>query len=160
MAGAVPKMVSVVNRTLKPLDAMFDGQPLVLLPGYKRNDEGAIVGAGPGDAVLVNQLPYFAAELAKRQLPNMGTEDPENPREFESLIGVIEWNDDIDYLEPSDADERIDRDLLDDEAQTAKKIRTSAGRKAAKLAKRGKGGRRFSDEKLRNPTGIRANYEG
>lgn len=160
MAGAVPRMVQAVNRTTGSLDAMFDGQPVILLAGYKRGAEGKIVGAGPGESVLTNPLPYFAAEMVKRQNPLMGTEDPTNPREFESLVGIVEWDDDIEHIEQSDATERLDRELLDDEAQTAKQIRTSAGKKADKIKKRGKGGRRFTDDRLKNPGGIRADYEG
>lgn len=157
-------MVNAVNRTTGPLDAMFDGQPVVLVPGYKLVDdpekEGKqkVVGAGPGESVVTNALPYFAAEMVKRQNPLMGSEDPENPREFESLVGIMEWGDDITHLEQSDKMERIDREMLDDEAQTARAIRTSSGRKADKLKKRGKGGRRFTDPQLKNPQGIRGEY--
>lgn len=161
MAGVIPKMVSVVNRTTSPLDAMFDGQPIVVPPGYKAVTEGEgkdaktrIVGNGPADTVLSYALPMFAAEMVKRQNPRLGTEDPTNPADFESLIGVIEWDDEIDHIEQSDAQERMDRSLLDDEAQSATTIRKRSA------TKRKKGGRRHSDPKLKAPMGTRADYEG
>ncbi len=161
MAGQIPRMVTAVNRTTSPLDAMFDGQPVVLVAGYVREGEdanAAIVGAGPGGSVRGNPLPYFAAEMVKRQNPRMGTEDPTDPRDFESLVGILEWDDDVSHIEQSAAVERLDRELLDDEAQTAKSIRTSSGRKLEKARKRGQGGRFASDARLKNPIGIRANY--
>jgi len=90
--------------------------------------------------------------MVKRQNPVMGTEDPEAPASFESLIGVVEWGDPVDHIEQSDAEERLDRELLDDEAQTARPIR----RRGAINKKRG--GRRYSDNNLKNPTGIKGEY--
>jgi len=164
---AIPKMVSAVNRTLKPLDAMYDGQPVVLVPGYLQIDEEKdgkptgrkqVIGAGPGGAVKVNPLPYFAAEMVKRQNPIMGTEDPENPRDFESLIGIVEWGDDIDYCEQSSAEERLDRSLMDDTAQKAVNVMTRSGRKAKRLKKKRRGLKNMVDESLKSPMGIRADY--
>lgn len=155
MAGQIPRMVNAVNRTTGPLDAMFDGQPVVLIAGYEMKD-GEAVGAGPGGSVAVNPLPYFAAEMVKRQNPRMGTEDPTDPRDFESLVGIIEWKDDISHIEQSESLERLDRELMDDEAQTAKVIRTTSGKKRDKLRRKGKGGRAFTDSRLKNPMGIRA----
>lgn len=160
MAGvAFQRMVSLVNRTTKPVDAMFNGQPVVIPPGYKLAEDEKIVGAGRDGAPLSFSVPYFAAEMCKRQNPVMGTEDPTNPAEFESLLGVIEWNDPIDHIEQSDAPERLDRELLDEEAQEAKPIKTAAGRRMAKLKKRGKGGRAFSDTRLKAPMGTKAAYD-
>lgn len=156
MAGAIQKMVSAVNRTTEPVDGMFDGQPVVLLPGYEIVD-GKVVGAGPSGTVRSNPLPYFAAEMIKRQNPVMGTEDPLDPRDFESLIGIVEWDDPIDHLEQSDAIERLDRELMSEEAQTATPMLTAAGRKSKKKTR---GGRRYSDTRLKNPLAIRADYEG
>lgn len=163
MAGVMPRIVNAVNRTTGPLDAMFDGQPVVIPAGYKLvGEEGqqTVVGAGPGGEPLTYPLPYFAAEMVKRQNPQMGTEDPGNPRDFECLIGIKEWEDDISPLEQSDAIERLDRGLMDDEAQGARPKETSMGRKMARDKKNKRGGRTFSDANLRNPMGIRANYEG
>ena len=157
--AVIPRMVTAVNRTTGPLDAMFDGQPVVIPAGYavvekdvdgKKRQE--IVGTGPGGAPKGLPLPYFAAEMVKRQNPVMGTEDPEAPNVFDSLVGILEWGDDISHIEQSDALERIDRELLDDEAQSARPIRRGS--------KRGlkKGGRRYSNQQLKNPGGIRADY--
>lgn len=154
MAGVIPRLVNAVNRSTEPLDAMFDGQPVVLLPGYakvEKDGKTIIVGAGPGEAVVSTPLPYFAAEMVKRQNPVMGTEDPESPGDFESLIGIIEWGDDISHIEQSDAEERLDRSLLDDVAQKAKTVRKRS-------KKRGRGGRRYSDARLKNPNAIKGEY--
>lgn len=152
MAGAMPRLVSVVNRSTKPIDGMFDGQPVILKPGYKveldEKKKPSIVGAGPGGAAFSDSLPYFAAELLKRQNPVMGTEDPEAPNVFDSLVGIVEWGDDISHLEQSKAIERLDRELLDDSAQTARPL--SRGRANNKRA-----ARRFSDARLKS-IGIRA----
>lgn len=159
---AIPKMVQAVNRTLGPLDAMYDGQPVVLLSGYVEDydEKGkkSIIGAGPAGSVRTNPLPYFAAEMVKRQNPVMGTEDPENPKDFESLVGIVEWGDDIDHIEQSAAEERLDRGLMDDTAQTAKNIMTSAGRKSKRGKRKKRGGKFMTDENLRSPMGIRADY--
>lgn len=160
MAGVMPRIVNAVNRTTLPLDAMFDGQPVVIPAGYKIAEDGSVVGTGPGGEPLTFPLPYFAAEMVKRQNPQMGTEDPGNPRDFECLIGIKEWDDDISHIEQSDAIERLDRELMDDEAQTAKPRETSMGRKRARDKKKKRGGRAHTDANLRNPMGIRANYEG
>jgi hypothetical protein len=165
--AVIPRMVTCVNRTTRPLDAMFDGQPVVIPAGYKvleeTDDKGKVtkrvIGAGPNESVLTYALPYFAAEMVKRQNPMMGTEDPSNPADFESLIAIVEWKDDVDHIEQSDAVERLDRDMLDDEAQTAKPLQTAAGRRMAKLKKRGKGGRSFTDPRLKAPMGLKANYD-
>lgn len=154
MANAIPKMVNVVNRTTAPLDGMFDGQPVVLVPGYKKGPDGAIEGAGMGGTVAVNPLPYWAAEKIKAQNPIMGTEDPEVANDCDFLVGVEEWGDDISHCEQSDAIERLDREMMDDEAKTGKAIRTRSGNKAKKR----RGGRRYSDTRLKNPGGIRADY--
>lgn len=157
MAGAIPKMVNVVNRTTSPIDGMFDGQPIILMPGYLvateevegKKPKQVVIGAGPGGAVVSTPLPYFAAELLKRQNPVMGTEDPEAPNVFDSLVGVVEWGDDVSHVEQSAALERMDRELLDDDAQKA--TPTSRAR-----ANKKRGARRFTDNRLKSPMGIRA----
>lgn len=163
MAGAIPRVVNAVNRSTVPLDAMFDGQPVVIPAGYKVVDaEGVsrIIGAGRDGEPLTYPLPYFAAEMVKRQNPIMGTEDPTSPRDFESLIAIVEWDDDVSHVEQSDAIERLDREMMDEAAQEAKPTETAQGRRAAKNKKRKKGGRAHTDTRVRNPMGIRADYEG
>lgn len=135
----VTKIVHVVNRSLEPLEVMDDGIPWPIRPGYKAEPQldakgepvidpetgepaVKIVGAGPGGEVLMEPLPYFAAERAKRQNPIMGTEDPYQANSFETLIAVPDWGDDYSYKPQSDAIERLDRSQLPEEAQVAKVI--------------------------------------
>jgi hypothetical protein len=96
--------------------------------------------------------------MVKRQNPVMGTEDPENPRDFESLVGIIEWGDDIDHKEQSAVEERLDRELMNDTAQTAKNVMTNSGRKSARAKKKRRGAKNMVDERLKAPMGIRAEY--
>jgi hypothetical protein len=154
VSEAMPVYVELVNRTSEPIDAMFNGRPLVLKPGYElrpgaAGEEPILFPLGRDGKPATNMIEYFAAEMAKRQNPIMGTEDPESPATFESLLGVEAWGDDISYVEQSDKTERIDRSLLDDEAQKAISIRNRVGR-------RKRGGRKYTDMRLRNPAGIRA----
>lgn len=146
MAGQ--KIIHVVNRTTDPLEVMDDGVPWPIRPGYalreKRNAAGEIekdddgnpiievVGASDG-RVAMEPLPFFAAERAKRQNPQMGTEDPLNPNSFVSKIAVPDWGEDYSYLPPTDAIERLDRSLMDSEAQSAVVI---PGRGAPRLQNR------------------------
>jgi len=137
--ATMARIVHVVNRTLGPLEVMDDGIPWPIRPGYKQElvpaEEGGdgaqtrIVGAGPGGTVLMEPLPFFAAERAKRQNPQMGTEDPMNPSDFVSLIAVPEWGEPYDYLEPSDAIERLDREQLPEELQNIQVVAARGGRK-------------------------------
>jgi len=152
MGYAVPKMCALVNRTTSPIDGTFDGQPLVIPPGYL-NVEGKITGAGPNGTPFGFQLPEYAAEMVKRQNPIMGTEDPENMRDVEYLLGVEAWGDDISHVEQSDSEERFDRELMGDEARGARKVSTGNARRKKK-----KGRGRLIDERLRNPAGIKADY--
>lgn len=148
---AVPTMVAIVNRTTKPLNATFNGQPICIPAGYGELN-GEIVPAGADGAPLSVMLPENAAEMVKRQNVLMGSEDPENPRDVEYLIGVEAWGDSIDHLEQSDAIERLDRSLMDDDAQGAVVSRNQHTRKLAdKKRRRG----RFTDERNYNPAGIR-----
>jgi hypothetical protein len=104
-------IVTVVNRTSKPVEGIFDGQPMVIPPHGRK-------------AMLSN-----AAELVKRQNPVMGSEDPTDPRSADYLLGVEEWGDDISPLEQSDAVERFDRSLVTDpQGQKAKPMDLHAKR--------------------------------
>jgi len=144
MAG-FGRIAHVVNRSLEILEVTDDGIPWPIRPGYKAepaldaagdpvlDEEGRavvnIVGAGPGGTVYMEPLPYFAAERAKRQNPVMGTEDPYNPSDFQSLIAVPEWGDDYSPIQQSDAIERLDRSLLPDDMQKVTVIAARGGRK-------------------------------
>ena len=93
MTGEVLK---VVNRTTGPLTVAFDGRSFILVPGENYVD-AAIVGH------------------ARRQHLIMGTEDPSNPLDFESLIGVPSRGDDCSPAKQSKKLEALDRRLLPDE---------------------------------------------
>lgn len=114
---AVMQIVHVVNRTTVPLDVMDDGVPFVIRPGYKRLASGEIVGAAPDGSVLLEPLPYFAAERAKRQNPIMGTGDPYDGRSFLSLVAVPAWGDEFGHVEQSGAIELLDRSKLPEDRQ-------------------------------------------
>lgn len=174
------RIVHVVNRSFDVLEVMDDGVPWPIRPGYKRverldestgeqakDEEGNLlwdcIGAGPGGTVFMEPLPYFAAERAKRQNPVMGTEDPLNPAAFETLIAVPDWGDDYSPLVQSESIERLDRSLMDVDAQKAVVIPGRGARKVVK--KRGSDGRFIASvpgaramvrgEQFENPTGIR-----
>lgn len=97
-------IVTLVNRTSKPLEGCFDGQRYVLGPHGQK-------------AMMAN-----AAEQMKRQNPLMGSEDPTDPRSPTFLAGIKEWDDDISSLEQSDAIERFDRSLTDGEGPKARPL--------------------------------------
>lgn len=178
----VQKIIHVVNRTLEDLEVMDDGIPWTIKPGYKlapkvENGEPVlekdpentsekrqvmeVVGAGPGGTVALTPLPYFAAERAKRQNPVMGTEDPLNPNDYQTLIAVPEWGEDYSFLQQSEAIERLDRTMLSDEAQTATVVQARGGRR--KITKRRKGGKAKTfisvggeaAARMENPSGLR-----
>lgn len=81
--------VTVVNRSSKPLEAIWDGVRYQIPVGE-------------------SSLPERIAEVARRQNPQMGTEDPYSMR-VTSLIAIKEQGDDIFPLEQSKSIERLDR---------------------------------------------------
>jgi hypothetical protein len=87
-------LVTVVNRTSKPLEFIFDGRAYILKPGDNPGIYESLAGH------------------AKGKFPAMGSEDPYEPTSFICLIGVKEWGDDISPLEQTDAIERMDRSKL------------------------------------------------
>ena len=101
--------VTLVNRVKRPLTITFDGQTQVVPP------------------LGTLSVPPIVADRAVNQHPVMGTEDPYNPRSFESLLGVKEWpNSNCEPLErESEAIERIDRSMLPPDVQqtTVRKAR-------------------------------------
>lgn len=175
MGIAVPKMSAIVNRTTRPIDGMFNGQPLVIPPGYRvkktpqmkivKGKDGEpdtetpvlkagepqftveVIGAGPNGVPLAVLLPDYAAEMVKRQNVVMGTEDPENFRDVEYLIGCEAWGDNIGHVEQTDAAERFDRSLMSDEAQQAKITGSVRQRRGQR--------NKFTDTRNYNPAGIR-----
>lgn len=145
-----PRFVRIVNRTTKELFCMDDGMPEVIAPGYKAvpvlDEKGKpktqkvkgqtlpvveIVGANPDGTPFAQVVEYYAAERYKRQHPIMGTANPNSvdARDTDYLLGVLEWDDDIEHQEQSDSVELIDRSMLDDDKQVVKVLRL-AGRKA------------------------------
>jgi hypothetical protein len=184
---AYQRIIHVVNRTTEPLECMDNGVPWTIKPGYKReqrvipvkkgsNAAGdiiveemteVIVGAGPGDTVYMEPLPYFVAERAKRQNPVMGTLDALNPNIFDSLIGVPDWQDDITPCEQSEAIELLDRETLGDRAKGAVVLVPRGAKKAPKMTKRERKlwqkriGQRQAivQQDLRNPAGIKVAYD-
>lgn len=99
-------------------------------------------------------LPDYAGEMVKRQNVLMGSEDPENPRDVEYLLGCEAWGDDISHLEQSDAVERLDRSLMADDAQAAI---IGRNRHSAKITNKSQRRGRFTDERNYNPAGIKGN---
>lgn len=95
MIGQTLDMVDIGNRTSGPLSVTYDGKTWVL-PPYPH----------------VVQVPRIVADVACRQHPRMGTEDPYNPRKYELLVYVREWNHDETPVEQSQSLERLDRSLL------------------------------------------------
>lgn len=115
----------VVNRTTKPLNFTWDGQPGELPPGYKVVENG-VVPAGRDGQVVVTHLPVLVAEMARRQNVVKGTENPFDLHDVQYLVGVAVRDENtgvlsvapnwplnsIDYREQSDAIERLDRSML------------------------------------------------
>ncbi len=93
--------VTLINRTSKPLRAMFDGQRFAFKPG-----------PNPG-------VPIVVVQFAKDQNPVMGTQDRYEYEGSQYLVGVAEWGDDVSPIEQSDAIERLDRSSIEDEGKTA-----------------------------------------
>lgn len=182
---AKTRIVHIVNRTTEPLDCMYDGVPDIVPPGYKevlvdaeKPELGStFIGAGHDAEPLAYPVEYFAAEAYKRQHPRMGTQDPGSvdARDTEYLLGVEAWGDDIGHIEQTEALELIDRTMLPAHRQNAQQVDFSTGRhnrvsakerkeqrkKRSKLKAQGQANRRkkYTDQKLMNPTGMRANYD-
>lgn len=73
--------IAVVNRTCRSLNVRFDGQDIELEPNY--TDSGERIEG------VVNTIPEQAIPYALAQNPVMGSEHPQNPSDFRSLIGVV-----------------------------------------------------------------------
>jgi hypothetical protein len=87
--------VEIGNRTSKTLSVTYDGKQWVLPP-----------------FPATVKVPRIVADVACRQHPRMGTEDPYNPHKFELLVYVKEWKQPDTAIEQTDKLERINRDLL------------------------------------------------
>ena len=152
---------------------MFDGVPVVVPAGYKNigtAEEPKIIGAGRDGDPEIYICELHAAEAYKRQHPLMGSEDPNSTdmNDTEFLLGVAAWGDDIDPLEQSDAIERIDRSLLPEDRQNISVRQISGARrivdkdnkkkKKAALVTRNKRRAAYVIQEMKNPMGIKANY--
>lgn len=100
------EFTQIVNRTKGPLTVVYDGRHYDLKPG-------------------TNTVPTFLVGPAKRQHRVMGTEDPSNPLDFETLVGCPEMGDDCSPKEQSKKIEALDRSLMVDESRRkAKPVKT------------------------------------
>ncbi len=97
--------IEIGNRTSKALSVTYDGKQWVL-PPYPTK-------------VMV---PRIVADVACRQHPRMGTEDPYNPRAYDLLVYVPSWKHDDTPIEQSAAVERIDRSMLPKDRHVAELI--------------------------------------
>ena len=85
------EFVNVVNRSKSELTVTFDGRSFVLQPGK-------------------NTIDACMAGHARRQHRIMGTEDPSNPLDFDSLVALP--GDDDSPAEQSNKIEAMDRRLM------------------------------------------------
>lgn len=112
MADYAFDTVEIGNRTKRPLTIHFDGKSFVLPP-----------------FPAVKELPKIVADRALQQHVIMGTEDPNNPKVFESLVFVKGWKNGLGEewpatpAEQSKAIERIDRSLCDPDRQDIEVMR-------------------------------------
>lgn len=125
-------IVPVVNRTLRPLEVTDDGISIVLKPGYRRLEDGRVVGAGRHGEPEMVYLPEATAFRAKNQNKQRGTVNPDDPLDCEFLIGLAD-RDDVGFLDDQSSpdDELIDRSMLP-EAQRAQRINTGVGRRRSR----------------------------
>lgn len=105
-------VVECGNRSSKPLTIHFDGKSFVLPP-----------------FPATKELPKIVADRALQQHVIMGTEDPFNPKCFQSLVYVKGWKNGYGEewpataAEQSKAIERIDRSLCDPDRQEAEVVK-------------------------------------
>jgi hypothetical protein len=92
------ELLTVVNRTTKPLEAIWDGKRYALPVGKSAH-------------------PAIVAEAAKRQNPVMGSEDPYTLT-MQYLVGIEEHGDDCSPIEQSKDIERMNRRLLQNSKET------------------------------------------
>lgn len=98
------------------------------------------------------QFEYAVARAACLQNKRNQTENPHDPREFESLCGVLEWENEIEHCEQFEDGEALDRSQMASDLQHTRKIGINMRSKTAK------GRRRFKIEAYGggsgNPTGM------
>jgi hypothetical protein len=115
--GFFHEQVEIVNRTSKPLNVRYDGQDMTIPPGYDKD------GKRIKDQHIM--VPRMIIQYALNQNVLMGSEDPQSPSHFDSLVGFIEpkekktkWYHDIGYHEQSEELTRVPlREYLEDDPQ-------------------------------------------
>lgn len=111
--GVFYEQCEIVNRTSERLSCRFDGQDIELEPNYDKD--------GKPIEDVHNFLPVIAAPYAKSQNVRMGSENPEDPSDYEVLVGVRAkkgkpQRDDISYLEQSEELTRVNlQEMLADD---------------------------------------------
>jgi hypothetical protein len=105
----------------------------------------------PGALPYYEQFEWSVARAACLQNKRNHTENPNDPREFESLCGVLEWDNDTDHVEQLEG-EALDRSQLPAHLQQTQRIGQNF------RSKKAKGRRRFNIEQYGggsgNPTGA------
>ncbi len=112
--GIFQEMITLVNRTSKQLEVVFDGQRAYIQPNYTA--EGKLI---PG---VQNVLPKIVVPYVLNQNVLMGSEDAIDPSDFTSLVGIQysgkgrkhSWHD-CSYLEQ--ATDKLTRVPLEDVLQ-------------------------------------------
>lgn len=115
--GIFHEQIEIVNRTSKPLTVRFDGQDITVPPNYDAD--------GKRLPEVRTFVPRQIIPYALNQNVLMGTEKPESPSHFDSLVGFIEpkerktkWYHDISHVEQSDELTRVPlREFLEDDPQ-------------------------------------------
>lgn len=98
-------VVTLINRTSKPLTVRYDGIDYTIEPGENP------------------AFPRVMVKYAKDQNPLMGSEHPFDPNRFVSLVGVKGTKDDCAPIEQSSAPQRIDRSDERERGKISKQIR-------------------------------------
>ena len=132
------RLLEVVNRTLTPIDYIYDGVPGTIPPAYRRRADGTLEPAGRHGELRTVTLPFPAAEMARRQNVKMGTEDRYDPRNVQYLLGIgdraddgtltpaKEWiNNSLDPIDRGTATERFDRSTMGDLDATGRAVPAS-----------------------------------
>lgn len=110
--GIFHEQIEVINRTSQKLSVRYDGQDIELEPNYDTK--------GTRLKDVHNMLPVVAVPYAKSQNVLMGSEDPLDPSDWVTLVGVKaksgeKQKDDISFQEQSTELTRVKLDeYLDD----------------------------------------------
>jgi hypothetical protein len=132
--------LTIVNRTCRPLQALDDGIPIVIPPGYRKLPNGEVVGGGMHGEPRTEQLPEATARRAMNQNKARGTVNPDDILDAVFLLGVVEEQHKypctyVDDVDDPDA-ELFDRNLLP-EVKGAVKLHTGVGRRRSRSTRDG-----------------------